>query len=114
MNKKLMEHKITHQKLKKYDISQKVIESLADTESRSIIFSIVRKGKTASTISTSLKLPLSSVYKKLSELENLTLIEVEKYNISNNGRRFKVYRSRIKKAEILIKKAEPILRLLAN
>ena len=109
-----MEHKITHTKLKKYDISQKVIESLADAESRSIIFSIVRKGKTASTISMSLKLPLSSVYKKLSELENLTLIEVEKYNISNGGRRFKVYRSRIKKAEILIKKTEPTLWLSAN
>ena len=45
MNKKLMQHKITHQNLKKYDISQKVIESLADTESRSIIFSIVKKAK---------------------------------------------------------------------
>jgi len=44
MNKKLMRHKITHQNLKKYDISQKVIESLADVESRSIIFSIVKKG----------------------------------------------------------------------
>ena len=111
---KLMQHKITHQNLKKYDISQKVIESLADAESRSIIFSIVKKGRTANTISTSLKIPLSSVYKKLSELENLTLIEVEKYHISDKGRRFKVYRSRINKAEIMIKKAEPTLWLSAN
>ena len=109
-----MQHKITHQSLKKYDISQKVIESLADTESRSIVFSIVKKGKTANTISTSLKIPLSSVYKKLSELEDLTIIKVEKYQISDKGRRFKVYRSRINKAEIVIKKAAPILRLSAN
>ena len=109
-----MQHKITAQNLKKYDINQKVITSLADTESRSIIFSIVKKGKTASAISTSLKIPLSSVYKKLSELENLTLIEVEKYHISDKGRRFKIYRSRINKAEILIKKASPTLWLSAN
>ena len=109
-----MQHKITAQNLKKYDINQKVIASLADAESRSIIFSIVKKGKTASAISTSLKIPLSSVYKKLSELENLTLIEVEKYHISDKGRRFKIYRSRINKAEILIKKASPILWLSAN
>ena len=109
-----MQHKITAQNLKKYDINQKVITSLADTESRSIIFSIVKKGKTASAISASLKIPLSSVYKKLSELENLTLIEVEKYHISDKGRRFKVYRSRINKAEILIKKASPTLWLSAN
>ena len=109
-----MQHKITAQNLKKYDINQKVIASLADAESRSIIFSIVKKGKTASAISTSLKIPLSSVYKKLSELENLTLIEVEKYHISDKGRRFKIYRSRINKAEILIKKASPTLWLSAN
>ena len=81
---------------------------------QSDIFSIVKKGKTASAISTSLKIPLSSVYKKLSELENLTLIEVEKYHISDKGRRFKIYRSRINKAEILIKKASPTLWLSAN
>ena len=83
MNKKLMEHKITHKKLKKYDISQKVIESLADTESRSIIFSIVGKGKTANTISMSLKLPLSSVYKKLSELEPAKRI-LTQFNLIQN------------------------------
>ena len=114
MNKKLMQHKITNHNLKKYDINQKVIESLADAESRSIIFSIVKKGKTANAISSSLKIPLSTVYKKLSELENLTLIEVEKHYISDKGRRFKVYRSRINKAEILIKKSVPTLRLSSN
>ena len=109
-----MKHKITLPQLKKYDITQKVIEALADAESRSIIFSITRKGKTALNLSESLKIPLSSVYKKLSDLENLTLIEVEKTILSDKGRRFKVYKSRINKAEILIKKPEPTLSLSAN
>ena len=109
-----MKHKITLPQLKKYDITQKVIEALADAESRAIIFSIIRKGKTASNLSISLKIPLSSVYKKLSDLENLTLIQVEKTILSENGKRFKVYRSRINKAEISIKKPEPTLTLSAN
>ncbi len=79
-----MRHKITLPELKKYDITQKVIEALSDTESRTILFSIIRRGKTASVLSTSLHIPLSSVYKKLSDLEYLTLIEVEKYLTSNN------------------------------
>ena len=58
-----MKHKITLPQLKKYDITQKVIEALADAESRTIIFSIIRKGKTANELSTTLKIPLSSVYK---------------------------------------------------
>ena len=109
-----MQHKITLPQLKKYDITQKVIEALADTESRSIIFSIIHRGKTASDLSVSLKIPLSSVYKKLSDLENLTLVQVEKTILSDKGRHFKVYRSRINKAEISIKKPEPTLSLSAN
>ena len=106
-----MNHKINISQLKKYDINQKIISALADSESRSILFSIIRKGKTAADLSESLKIPLSSVYKKLSDLEDLTLILVEKYMISEKGRRFKIYRSRITKAEITIKKLEPTLRL---
>ena len=109
-----MKHKITLPQLKKYDITQKVIEALADAESRAIIFSIIRKGKTANELSTTLKIPLSSVYKKLTDLENLTLIEIEKTVLSDKGKRFKIYKSRINKAEILIKKPEPILSLSAN
>ena len=85
-----MQHKITLPQLKKYDITQKVIESLADAESRAIIFSITRKGKTASDLAQTLKIPLSSVYKKLSDLENLTLIKVEKTILTDKGKRFKV------------------------
>ena len=114
MNQILMRHKITLPQLKKYDITQKVIMALADAESRVILFSIIRKGKTASDLSESLKIPLSSVYKKLSDLENLTLVRVEKTILSEKGRRFKVYRSRINKAEISIKKPEPTLSLSAN
>ena len=111
---KHMQHKITLPQLKKYDITQKVIEALADAESRAIIFSIIKKGKTAANLSQSLKIPLSSVYKKLSDLEDLTLIEIEKTIMAENGKRFKIYKSRINKAEILIKKPEPTLSLSAN
>ena len=100
--------------LKKYDITQKVIEALADTESRSILFSIIRKGKTATDLSYELKIPQSSVYKKLSELEELTLVKIDKWLISDKGRKFKVYKSRISKADISIKKPEPTLILIPN
>ena len=109
-----MKHKLTLPQLKKYDITQKVIEALADAESRAIIFSITRKGKTANELSAMLKIPLSSVYKKLTDLENLSLIKIEKTVLSENGKRFKIYKSRINKAEILIKKPEPTLSLSAN
>ncbi len=109
-----MARKLTLPQLKKYDITQKVIEALADAESRTILFSIIKKGKTAAELSGKYKIPLSSVYKKLSDLEELTLIYVEKWLISDKGRKFKVYKSRISKANISIKKPEPSLVLVPN
>lgn len=109
-----MAKRLTLPQLKKYDITQKVIESLADAESRTILFSIIKKGKTAAEISEKCKIPLSTVYKKLSDLEDLTLLEVEKWLISDKGRKFKIFKSRISKADISIKKSEPSLTLVPN
>jgi len=106
--------RLTLPQLKKYDVTQKVIEALADSESRAILFSIIKKGMTASELSEKLKIPLSSVYKKLSDLEELTLIEVEKWLISDKGRKFKMYKSRISKADISIRKPDPVLNLVSN
>ncbi len=105
---------MTSAQLKKYDINQKIIETLADHEARHILFSITRKPKTATELSEQLSIPLSSVYKKLSELEELALIEVAKWMISDKGRRYRSYKSRISKAVIDIKKKEPIITLVPN
>lgn len=109
-----MTRRLTLPQLKKYDVTQKVIEALADSESRAILFSIIKKGMTAAELSEKLKIPLSSVYKKLSDLEELTLIEVEKWLISDKGRKFKMYKSRISKADISIRKPDPVLNLMPN
>ena len=109
-----MAKRYTLPQLKKYDINQKVIEALADAESRAILFSVIRKGKNASELSADLRIPLSSVYKKLTELEELTLIQIEKWLLTKKGRRYKVYRSRISKAEISIRRPEPVLSLAPN
>jgi len=82
LNRIILKHRFTLPQLKKYDITQKVIEALADAESRTILISLIHRGKTASSLSESLKIPLSSVYKKISDLENLTLIKVEKTILS--------------------------------
>lgn len=109
-----MTRRLTLPQLKKYDVTQKVVSMLADAESRTILFSIVKKGKTASELSQKYKIPLSSVYKKISDLEELTLIKVDSWRISDSGRKFKIYKSRIKNAEINIKKPEVSIVLTPN
>ncbi|ABK77889.1 hypothetical protein CENSYa_1266 [Cenarchaeum symbiosum A] len=109
-----MAKRFTLPQLKKYDITQNVLKALVDAESRSILFSMVKKGRTASDLSYDLKIPLSSVYKKLGDLEDLSLVQIEKVIQTDKGRKFKVYRSKISKAEISIKKPEPALKLIPN
>jgi predicted transcriptional regulator len=100
--------------LKKYDVNQKILEALADAQSRSILFSVIKEGKTAAELAEKHKIPLSSVYKKISDLEDLSLIKVEKWILSDNGKKFKIYKSRISKADVSIRKPEPVISLSPN
>ena len=79
-----------------------------------ILFSIKNEAKDATQIADELKISLSTVYKALSNLEELTLIEVEKFVISSEGKKIKLYRSRIGKVEISMSTMEPVLNLYPN
>jgi len=109
-----LKKKVPLSQLKKYDTNQKILEALADLQSRSILFSIIKEGKTALELSEKYRIPLSSVYKKISDLEYLALVKVDKWVLSDNGKKFKVYKSRISQAEISIKKPEPSIILSPN
>jgi len=60
------------------------------------------------------RIPLSSVYKKISDLEDIALVKVDKWMISENGKKFKIYKSRISKADVSIRKPEPTIILTPN
>ena len=105
---------VTLPELKKYDPSQKIIEALADAECRALLFSSISEERSAAEFSSTLRIPLSSVYKKLSLLENLALIEVARVVMDAHRKKIKMYKSRIAKAEINIKKPEPHLVLVPN
>ena len=88
--------------LDEYDINQRLIEALTTTCSHAILFSIVGKEKDAIQIAGQLQISLSSVYKTLVNLEKLSLIEIQRFHINNDNKKIKMYRSKIKKADISI------------
>ncbi len=90
------------------------MEALADAQSRAILFSIIKQGKTAMKLSEEHRIPLSSVYKKISDLEEIALVKVDRWLLSDNGKKFKIYKSRISKAEVTIRKPEPVITLTSN
>ena len=88
--------------LDEYDINQRIIEALTTTCSHAILFSIVENEKDAIQIAGELRISLSSVYKTLVNLEKLSLIEIQRFHINNDNKKIKMYRSKIKKADISI------------
>lgn len=109
-----MKKKPTVLQLAKYDITQKIVEELADAESRTIVFSLVREARTAEELSRACKIPISTVYNKLKNLEKLSLVYVAKYWVTDHGKRIKFYKSRIRMAKISIHNSVPILYLMPN
>lgn len=101
-------------RLSQYDVTQQIIETLTNVYSRSVLFSITSKPKDTQAIAEELNISTSTVYKILSNLEELTLVYVDKYIISDAGKKIKFYKSRIKKAEIVLSGNAPILNLQSN
>ena len=100
--------------LRQYDVTQQIIETLANVYSRAVLFSVTSKAKDAQAIADELKISISTVYKILANLENLTLVYVDKFVISNAGKKIKFYKSRIKKAEIIVGGITPTLNLQSS
>lgn len=102
------------QQLDEYDVTQKIIETVANVCSRAVLFSILTEAKDATQIADELKLSISNVYKTLANLEDLTLVNVDTFKISPEGKKIKMYKSRIGRVEINIQGIEPILNLYPN
>ena len=100
--------------LSEFDVTQKIIESLSNVCTRSVLFSVKNESKDVPQIADELKISISTVYKTLSTLEDLALVEIDRYVISPEGKKIKLYRSRIGKVEITLDDLEPTLILHPN
>ena len=100
--------------LNEYDVNQRIIEALTNVCSHAVLFSIVDKAKDAGEISNELQISISNVYKTLMNLEKLTLIKIERFVVTNTGKKIKLYRSRIKKAKISVEGINTKVELVNN
>ena len=99
--------------LDEYDINQRVIEALTTTCSHAVLFSIVNDEKDAIKIANELQLSLSTVYKTLTNLEKLSLVEIQRFKITD-GKKIKMYRSKIKRANITVNEDDSKVDLYTN
>ncbi len=96
--------------LSEYDVTQRIIEALSNACTRAVLFSVRDAAKDAASIAGEIGLALSTVYKALSALEGLALLDVERFEMAGS-RKTKMYRSRIGRVEITMQGMEPVLSL---
>lgn len=93
-----------------YDVTQRIIESLSNPCNRAVLFCVRDRAKEASQICSELGVSLSAVYKSLASLDELALLTIGRFAF-RDGRKIKMYRSRIRKVEITMDGMEPVLNL---
>jgi len=76
--------------------------ALSDDLSRKMLVSAVAGGKTVQDMSDEQGVPLSSCYRRASELVDQGLLLVERIVITADGNRYRVYRSTFKTLEIAL------------
>ena len=100
--------------LSEVDVTQKIIGSLSNVCTRAVLFCVKDCPKDATQIADELQISLSTVYKTLSTLEDLALVEVNRYVFSDDGKKIKQYKSRVGRVEITMENLTPILNLYPN
>ena len=109
-----MGSKLTPLLVEKYDITNKILNELANLESRHILFSIIQKPKTVKQISQEQKIPLSTVYKKIQVLTGISLIFETHRDFSSDGKIIRFYQSKIDDVQIDISKFSPSIHFKKN
>ena len=72
-------------------LKEQIIASLSDADSRRIVVAASERPRTATEIESSLLIPQSTLYRKITELKDCGLLMVDHYIIKADGRREAVY-----------------------
>ncbi len=93
---------------------ERVLSALADVYSRNILLSTVTQAKSATDLSRQHNIPLSSAYRRIHELTEAGLISIERSVISDDGKRFDLYRSTIRSIKVFFEEGKVLVELVPN
>lgn len=92
----------------------RVLNALADEYSRTIILSTIQKAKSAVELSAEKNLPISTVYRRLHELQEAKLVVIERSVVTEDGKKFDLYRSTIGGVSVSFNLGAMVVELVPN
>lgn len=91
-----------------------LIRSLADEYCRKIILSTIDKAQSVEELSKSENIPISTAYRRVNEMKDIGILTVEKTVLTEEGKKFELYRSAFKTIHMDLNPAEILLDVELN
>lgn len=79
-----------------------LLETLGDKYTRTILLSVIDEPKSVIDITREQKIPISSAYRKIHWLEKMHMIVARGFVITDNGKKYHLYQSRIRSVHIAL------------
>lgn len=79
---------------------ERVAEAIADVYARRVLAACVKKAKAVKDVSHDTGLPLPTTYRHVNRLVEMGLLVIERSALTPDGKRYDLYRSRIRSARI--------------
>jgi hypothetical protein len=86
--------------IKEERLKDNVMKALADDYARRILLATLANAKSALDLSREHEIPISSVYRRIHDLVEGGLLAIERSIITEDGKRFELYRSTVKAIQI--------------
>lgn len=87
-------------------MKQELLKALADDYSRRIILKTIQQSCSVEDISQSENIPISTAYRRINEMKDCGLLIVEKTVITDEGRKYELYRSPFKEFRVELRERE--------
>jgi len=81
-------------------LKERVLQALSDQYSRAILLSIIEGSKSATELSSEGDIPISTTYRRVHELQEAGLVAVERTVVTEDGKKYELYRSTIRGIKI--------------
>jgi len=96
------------------NVRDALIRALADEYSRKILLATIDRARSVDELSETEKIPISTAYRRVNEMRDVGILTVEKTIITDDGKKFELYRSSFRSVRLQLNQGEIVLDVELN
>ena len=96
------------------NVRDALVRALADEYSRKILLVTIDRARSVEELSGTEQIPISTAYRRVNEMRDLGLLTVEKTIITDDGKKFELYRSSFRGIKLQLNQGEILVDVELN